>query len=355
MLIGLLSLALMVYAQHRFVGYLVVILVFVAQTVLGLLNYDHNLYNFAGTPGTPYSAMNGWGHYLTGWAWFSGYWALFTLMLLWLAAALWTRGQVATWRERLRLAGRQLRGPLGVALALTGVAWAGSGAWIGYNTNVLNTYRPGDEAFDLQARYEREYAQYQDLAQPRIRAVRADVDLRPETHQATIRGEYRLHNPHAAPIAELHIVLPEQIELTELRLPGAIPYASLHPMAQRPLALHRRTRHPWAQRRKRCHRQRCHHSRGRTLLSRPVPHRVYLVQVRLRRVRHADESLRLVVPVRRRLSGKASRLHLTHPVPIPELRDGQLNADLSTCESAVASGQLADIPRDRDECQTAGL
>ena len=220
-LIGLLSLALMVYAQHKFVGYLVVILVFVAQTVLGLLNYDHNLYNFAGTPGTPYSAMNGWGHYLTGWAWFSGYWALFTLMLLWLAAALWTRGQVATWRERLRLAGRQLRGPLGVALALTGVAWAGSGAWIGYNTNVLNTYRPGDEAFDLQARYEREYAQYQDLAQPRIRAVRADVDLRPETHQATIRGEYRLHNPHAAPIAELHIVLPEQIELTELRLPGA--------------------------------------------------------------------------------------------------------------------------------------
>lgn len=219
-LMGLLSIAVMVCTQNKFVGFLAVILVFVGQTVLGILRYEHNLYNFAGAPLAPYSDMNGFGHYLTGWAWFSGYWALFTLLLLLAASLLWARGQVGTLRERGRLAGHKLRGPLGMAMAATGLAWVGVGSYIYYNTNVINDYLPGDEQLDLQARYEREYAQYKDLEQPRVRAVRAEVDLHPESRSARIVGEYTLTNPHARPIGELHILMLRQIDLESIDLPG---------------------------------------------------------------------------------------------------------------------------------------
>lgn len=221
LLIGLLSMALMVYTQNKFVGFLAVILVFVGQTVLGMLNFEHRLYNFAAAPGAPYSDMNGWGHFLTGWAWFSGYWSLFTLLLLMLASALWARGQVGSWRERIRLARHKLSGPLGGVIALTALAWAGVGGWIWYNTNVVNHYQPSDERLDLQARYEREYSQYQALKQPKVRAVSAQVDLHPETLSAKITGEYRMFNPHSEAITDIHVRLPEQVELVSLDLPGA--------------------------------------------------------------------------------------------------------------------------------------
>jgi hypothetical protein len=212
-LLGLLALALQVFTNSKFIGYLAIIVLFVTQAVLGILNFDHNLYNYAGAPLAPYSDMNGWGHWLGGTFWFYGYWALAALALMLLASAFWVRGVAGSARERIAQARDRLSGPLGAALAATLLAFVAVGAYIFYNTNVLNEYVPGDEALDRQARYEREYRQYKDLAQPRILAVEADVDIRPERRAARIEGRYRLRNPHATPISELHVLLLPQITL----------------------------------------------------------------------------------------------------------------------------------------------
>lgn len=220
-LIGLLTMSLMVYAQNKFVGFLLIIVVFISQTVLGVMGYEHNLYTFANAPIANYSAMNGFGHYLKGWAWFNVYWSLFALLLLLFASALWARGQVGSWADRRRLAMQKLRGPLGVTAAVVAVIWVGCGAWIFYNTNVVNSYVSSDAALDLQARYERDYAQYEDLPQPKILAARANVDIRPEELSARIQGEYRIINPHLTPIDELHVQVQPLVELESLDLPGA--------------------------------------------------------------------------------------------------------------------------------------
>lgn len=70
-LMGLCALTLQVLSNNKFIGYLLVILLMVAQSVLGMLHFEHNLYNFAATPAIKYSDMNGYGHFLTGWAWFA--------------------------------------------------------------------------------------------------------------------------------------------------------------------------------------------------------------------------------------------------------------------------------------------
>lgn len=215
-LMGLLGVAVQVFTHNKFLGYLVVILVYVSQAVLGFLDIDHNLVQFGGAPIAPYSDMNGFGHYLVGWAWFTIYWLLFVGALLLLASAFWVRGTAPSGRERRRQATARLRGPLGAALAATLAAWAGVGGWVFWNTNVVNDYVPGDEALDQRARYEQEYARYAGLPQPRILAVDTEVDIRPETRSATIRGTYRLVNPHAVPIESFHVQTLPQVELLSI-------------------------------------------------------------------------------------------------------------------------------------------
>jgi ABC-type transport system involved in multi-copper enzyme maturation permease subunit len=204
-LLGTLALVLQIVGNHKFIGYLAFILVFLAQIVLGQIGYEHNLYTYAGAPQMTYSDMNGYGHLLQPWAWFQAYWTLFAAMLVVLANAFWVRGTASRWSLRWREALRSLRGPQAAALAGLAVAFVGTGGWIFYNTNILNEYVPEDVGFDRQARLEKEYRQFKDLPQPRIVAVRADVDIYPEERRSVIRGHYHLINKHDVAIPELHV------------------------------------------------------------------------------------------------------------------------------------------------------
>ncbi len=220
-LMGGLALCLQVFTNNKFAGYGLVILVLVAQAVLGALDFTHNLYNYGASPAGPYSDMNGFGHFLGAKLWFEGYWGLFLLVLLLLSAALWVRGVSGGARERLRLARARMRGPLGVATAVAMLAFVGTGAYLFWNTNVRNQFLSPDDTLDLQARYEREYRQYKGLPQPKIVATQIDVDLRPETRTMRASGVYRVRNPHTTPIAEIHVGMIDDKALQSIDMGGA--------------------------------------------------------------------------------------------------------------------------------------
>ncbi|MCC7249962.1 MAG: ABC transporter permease subunit [Lysobacter sp.] len=220
-LMGGLALCLQVFTNNKFAGYGLLILVLVAQGVLGALDFTHNLYNFASSPEAPYSDMNGYGHFLGAKLWFEGYWGLFLLMLLLLSAAFWVRGVSGGARERIRLARTRMRGPLGAATAFAMLAFVGTGAYLFWNTNIRNDFLSPDETLDLQARYEREYKKYQGLPQPRIVATTIEIDLRPETQTVRASGVYKVRNPYAKPIAELHVSMIEDESLMSIDMGGA--------------------------------------------------------------------------------------------------------------------------------------
>ena len=219
-LMGLMGIAFQVFFNNKFIGYLAVILVMVAQVVLGILHFDHNLYTIAGLPQTQYSDMNGYGHFLAGWSWYVLYWGLFVLALLILAQGLWVRGLSHEWRVRLQLAGQRLRGKTGVALALCLSGFVVSGGWIFYNTNVLNPYVPGDVAMDRQANYEKLYRQYKGLPQPRVTEVQANVDIFPAERRVVINGHYRVVNKHAAALDTLYVQLVPDVQTILKNLPA---------------------------------------------------------------------------------------------------------------------------------------
>jgi len=219
-LMGLFAVVLQVITNNKFIGYLLMIVFMVSQVVAGILHFDHNLYNIDGLPRTPYSDMNGYGHFIKGWAWFALYWTLFTVAALIVAQAFWVRGLSTAWRARTREAGRRLAGPSGVALAVCLLGFAGVGGWIFYNTNTLAHYEAGDVAMDKRALYEKTYRQYKDLPQPKITDVRAAVDIYPAERRVMIRGSYVLENKTSQPLGTLRLQVNPDVETTLSGLPA---------------------------------------------------------------------------------------------------------------------------------------
>ena len=215
-LIAGLALALQVYANNKFIGYAAVIVVLIVQLVAGSLDFTHNLYQYGASPEATYSDMNGYGHFLAAKLYFTGYWGLFLTCLLLLASAFWLRGTSTGIKERTKLAKARLRGGLGVALGFSMLATVALGSFIFWNTNVRNTFRSPSQQLDLQARYERDFKKYAALPQPKIIAIDIDVDLRPETQTMRATGTYRIRNPHATPLTEVHIQMQEDKTLTQL-------------------------------------------------------------------------------------------------------------------------------------------
>ncbi|AWH28408.1 M1 family aminopeptidase [Stenotrophomonas sp. YAU14A_MKIMI4_1] len=219
-LMGGMALVLQVLTNNKFFGYALLIVVMVAQVALAMLDYTQNLYNFGSWPNAPYSAMNGFGHFLPGQLAFQAYWALLLAALLCLASAFWVRGVGASLRDRLALAGRRLRGPTGAGLAASLLAFVALGGWLYWSTNIRNDFRSPDQERDLRARYERELSRYRSLPQPRIVAVDNRVDLHPETQSVTIDADWTVRNTHATPISDVHLSMGDDRHLQRVDLGG---------------------------------------------------------------------------------------------------------------------------------------
>lgn len=226
-MMGVLALFLMVLFNSKAIGYLLMLVYIVSRIVLNAMNFENNLYRPMGAPAVPYSDMNGFGHFLTGHLWFRGYWGAFIVILFLVGLLFWVRGNRSTWSERVREARRRLTPPLASALALAMLAFAGSGAFVYYNTMVLaertgiDAYLPGDEAMDRQAEYEKTYEGFRDLKQPKITSVNVKMDLYPAERRVESEVSYLVHNPHAEPIGLLYLEMPAALEQRRVDLGGA--------------------------------------------------------------------------------------------------------------------------------------
>jgi len=203
--------------NHKYVGHLAVILVFVGQ---GLLYYlagiDHNLLQYGGSPSLIYSDMNGFGHVPAEWKWFALYWAGVGVLLMFVAGLLWVRGQESGLGRRVRRVRRRITPPLALPAAAVLALVVATGGFIFYNTNVLNHYEPRDEAKEITASYEKRYKRFEWAPQPRVTAARLNVDIYPGTRDLRLRGTYTLTNRTGRAIDSLHVDYPASLHLRQL-------------------------------------------------------------------------------------------------------------------------------------------
>ncbi len=221
LLLAVLSVFVQVIVPHKFIGWGVMLLYIVASVALANAGFEHHLYNYASVPDVPLTDMNGTGRFGAARNWLYAYWGAFALILAVLAYALWQRGVGAPLRQRLRLLPIRLRGRAAGLAGAGAIAWIALGAWIFYNTNVLNEYVTTPQREEQLAEREKALIGFENVPQPRIVDVRLDVELFPGAARAVTRGSYVIENRTGQSLAEVHLQWPERLKLDEIDVPGA--------------------------------------------------------------------------------------------------------------------------------------
>ncbi|MBI5220092.1 MAG: aminopeptidase [Bacteroidia bacterium] len=203
----LLAFFIQVLVNHKFLGYALMIVFFIASAVISNLGVEHRLFHFSsGSMGT-YSDMNGYGHYIRPFIWFSIYWVAFACVLFAVAILFSVRGMDTVFRKRWKLAKIRFVRPVMIFMFSCLAVFILSGSYIFYNTNVLNKFENSKNEEKKQAEYEKQLKKYQFTLQPKITDTRLKVDIFPEERYFVAEGYYILKNKNQKPLTEIHIQL----------------------------------------------------------------------------------------------------------------------------------------------------
>jgi len=210
-----------VLAPNKYVGYFAYIAFLITNAFIWRpLNVSTNLVRFAARPRVTYSDFFADAPYRLGWDWYSVYWLFFCALLAIASVMLWPRGKQATWAERFGNAKLRFTGAwvaLGVVCLL---AFGSVGAWAYYNTKILNQYTAPQDALRLQADYEKAYKQFDKVEMPRLRSVKYNIQIFPETRNLIMDADAVIQNPYSHPLDEIHFTLNRQYDAT-ITIPGA--------------------------------------------------------------------------------------------------------------------------------------
>ncbi len=212
---ALVALFVQTVVSNKFIGHGIIIGMFVLTPILYSFGWENTLYLYGNTPPYTYSDMNGYGHFAPALFWAITYWLAISCFLATLSIAFARRGADEAWRARFRLASQRMP-RLVPAAALFLIVAIGSGGWYYYNAHVLNEYFTAKDLRDIRAGYERDFKQYEKLAQPKTIAIDSNIDIFPERRSFSGTAHFVLQNKGAQPIAQIHLTNQQQ-SVSEVR------------------------------------------------------------------------------------------------------------------------------------------
>ena len=206
MQLSVLAMVVQTVANNKYVGYSVVILLYVllyiAPDALGL---HHVMLKYGGTIPYTYSDLNGFGHFLAPLFWVNLYYLAWAVVLAVACNLLWVRGAETSWRHRGRLLGQRLVPAARWGLLAAVGAVLVVGGYVYWNTNVAAEYLTVKGVEARQARWENQYKHLAGRAQPKIVNTVLAVDLYPTAvpRRYQMRGTLTLRNDTGRPLDTL--------------------------------------------------------------------------------------------------------------------------------------------------------
>jgi ABC-type transport system involved in multi-copper enzyme maturation permease subunit len=204
LLFAALAIVIQTLSPHKYVGMLIVLAVVIVGQRGEALGLEHPVVRFASATSIRYSDFYGFDN-TRAFHWAIAYWAAFAALLLLRAIVLWRPGT----HERVH---RAWPAVLGVLVIATGAV------------RVYDARKEPTRAAMLEwkADYEKKYRPFSARPQPRIAAIRADVDLHPEDGTCRVRGEYVLVNETSRPIPEVLVAVRREATHATIEHPGKI-------------------------------------------------------------------------------------------------------------------------------------
>jgi ABC-2 type transport system permease protein len=206
-----------VVVNNKFAGHAILIAFFLSFNLLRYWGFEHEMFRFNSGSLAIYSDMNGFGDSAFKFSWFKIYWGAFGLLLFTGAILLAVRGTENKLSSRWSLAKYSLVKPVVGMVAIMALIFVSSGAYIYYNTNVINEYKNSKQTEKEQVQYEITLKKFENKLQPKITEVSLNVDLQPETRSFFASGFYTLKNKTDSTINDVHVLLREDIELKSIK------------------------------------------------------------------------------------------------------------------------------------------
>jgi len=200
--------------NQKFLGFGLMFIFYISFLVLDELGIEHAMFYFGRAQLGTYSEMNEYGHYVAPFSWFNLYWFGLAAILYGVAILFSVRGLDSKFAVRLKLSKMRLNTQAAFTIVASLLVFILSGAFIFYNTNVINEFQNSEDRKDLQAQYEKTLKKYEDIKQPKIIGTKLDVELYPKSRDFTANGYFLLKNKSQEVINDIHIQEPGDGQVT---------------------------------------------------------------------------------------------------------------------------------------------
>ncbi|WP_394746846.1 M1 family aminopeptidase [Spongiimicrobium salis] len=210
-----------VLLNHKYLGYLVSLLLFFGwERLLSIMDVSTHLLAIARGPSLQYSDLNSFGPGLEGALWFKWYWLLFAFICVLITSALWNRGIKKSLLLRIKITPKVLSKNNFILFLGSTLLWVLVGAFIFYNTEIINTNRSRKQEQEISASYETRYKKYAEKPLPKITNISYDIAIFPNERKVTAKTKLTLTNEEQESIDILYFTMNPGWE-SELYIPNA--------------------------------------------------------------------------------------------------------------------------------------
>ncbi|HTW81253.1 MAG TPA: M1 family aminopeptidase [Terracidiphilus sp.] len=210
-----------VLSPNKYVGYSIFVGLLIANAFIWRpLHVATYMVQFGNLPTMTYSDFFGYQPWMKSWSWFAIYWTLASILIALVSILLWPRGKDTRLKVRLLNAQLRFRGAIRAWMLAAAAGFVLVGAWVYYNTEVLNKVESQYDQQKRNADYEKSYKKYQNLPQPRITDVHYNIAIYPATRALVMRGQQQIKNETAKPIDTLYLTLDHNFT-SSIELAGA--------------------------------------------------------------------------------------------------------------------------------------
>jgi ABC-2 type transport system permease protein len=178
---------------NPYLGLFILLIIVIALPLLSLVGVEQAVFKYNRGGGFDYTDMYNYSS-LSRFVIYKGYWFLCGLSLLVLTTLFWVRGLPHSFKERLYIAKSRFKGFTVVAFLLFFVSFLGMGFRIYHENNIENKTTSSKEREKQSVTWEKTYKKFEGKAQPRIVAVKADMNIFPKTKDFKASGSYLMIN-----------------------------------------------------------------------------------------------------------------------------------------------------------------
>jgi ABC-2 type transport system permease protein len=205
--------------KNQYLGLFILLVILIGLPLLSLAGLEQLIFKYNQSPNYQYSDMNGYGASFNSYFTYKVYWFIGGFILLMLTGLFWMRGISYSFKERIQIAKKRFKGKTILAMAVLSIIFLGIGARIFYENNVINKRYSSNEREKLQVTWEKAYKKFEGKAQPRIVAIKVEMNIFPKTRDFSSSAKYKMINKTNEVIDSLFLNFngyPSSFEFSEL-------------------------------------------------------------------------------------------------------------------------------------------